>query len=270
MRNAKWFAMVAAFGLALTLSACGDEEGRACEIDDDCLDTEICDVDCDGGICITPCTSDTQCTDGDVCAAAAGTCAQHCAAPGGAACTEDKNCDENACQICAGGECTSKCDETQECDGAGNCVAATCTDETFNVCYVNDAWCDSGSCTPLEVGTCAGAANKKTPANANAPMIYAVEANAAGCAENDQTHCAGGVGCAWNVFFWDPQPDVDAEYSDVKYVTAAGTAKAIGFVEEGSTDGKFGSVIAWTCVGFNPEAVLIQDNAGNQSNAFCF
>lgn len=275
MRNAKWFAMVAILGLALT--ACDDdEEGRACEIDDDCLDTEICDTDCGGGVCITPCTGDAQCGEGKVCLAATDTCDQRCGTPAGEECQSDDQCDENACQICATGTCISKCDETEECDGAGNCVAASCTDATFEVCYENDAWCASdetgvGTCEPLNPGTCSAITGKTSPANANAPMLFAVVPNETGCIENDATHCAGGYGCPFNVYWWDPNGDTDGDYSDVKYITADGSVGPIGFTEQATDLGNgLGVVVAWTCVGPNPAAVLIQDNAGNQSNGYCF
>lgn len=271
MKNGKWFAMLAACGLALGIAACGDEDGE-CPDDAMCLPAEgACQAHCDLGTPPT-CTIDDDCADDEICDPACGGCIVTCTA--GAACEGDTDCDQNACEICAAGECVSMCDELEVCDGAGNCVTAGCTDDTFDVCYDENAWCDTdaqgenGTCVPLDVGTCAGAAGRGTP-DANGPMIYYVE-QAGDCVQDDQTHCGGGYGCPFYVFFWDPNGDVDAQYSDVKYITSGGTVGPIGFTENAVIEGKFGAVTAWTCVGSDPEAVMILDNAGNESNAYCF
>lgn len=240
MTNGKWFALVAAFAMALGLAACGGEDNgpTSCTSSEDCADTETCDTAC--SLCAPldgQCTTDAECT-------TAG----------------------ETCQPFSDG-CTIKVCKT------GGVGPTACTDDTFDVCYAESQWCNSdangqnGTCDPLDVGTCSAVTGKETPA-VSGPMIYFVEPNGA-CVPNDQPHCAGGTSCAFNVYFWDPEGDVDAEYADVKYVTDTGTVTAIGYTDPGTINGLFGSVIAYTCVGPNPAALLIQDNAGHQSNAFC-
>lgn len=240
MTNGKWFALVAGLAMVLGLAACGgdDNEATSCTSSEDCADTETCDTSC--SLCAPldgQCTSDAQCT-------TAG----------------------ETCQPFSDG-CTIKVCKT------GGVNPTSCTDATFDVCYDQSQYCasdaqgENGTCEALDVGSCSAVNGKETP-QANGPMIYAVEANGA-CVASDQTHCQGGTGCAFNVYFWDPNADVDGEYGDVKYVTDSGTVTAIGFVDPGTINGNFGSVIAYTCVGYNPAGVLIQDNAGHQSNAWC-
>lgn len=237
MRN--WFlALMAAFGLAFTMTACGDDdEPTSCETSDDCADNEQCDTSC--RLCAVTddlCTSDTQCSTGETCL------------PFSEGCTLMK---------CQAGE------------GPG---PLTCTDETFSVCYDAGQFCASdenglnGTCEDLDIGSC-NVGGHSAP-SANGPMIFYVESQGA-CVPN-ATECGGtGTACAFNVYFWDPQGDVDAEYADVKYINGAGSVGAIGNTSPGTITDLFGSVVAITCVGESPNAVLIQDNAGNMSNGVC-
>ncbi len=239
MTNAKWLALVAAFGLALTMVACGDDdEPTTCSADEDCADDETCDTSC--GFCAKidgQCASDAQCAEGETCQPLAEGCAARFCKPG---------------------------------EGP---TPTACTDETFNVCYDQDQWCDSdstgaGTCANLDVGSCGGASGKELPA-ANGPMIYYVE-QIGECTADDATHCnPPGTSCKFGVYFWDPQGDMDGEYGDVKYITATGTVTGVGFVDSATIDGNFGAVPVYTCVGTSPEALLVMDNAGNQSNAVC-
>jgi hypothetical protein len=280
MKNTKWFAMLAAVGLALTVSACGDdEEGRPCEVNDDCLDTEICDTDCNGGVCITPCTGNGDCSEGDVCLDATDTCAQRCGPPPGAACTEDADCNQNACETCdqLAGECISLCDETETCDGAGNCVAATCTEQAE--CYP-DSYCDEGGtdmCVDIATVAACDAAHGRTSVPANGPMLWGMAQSDFGA--EGQCSASGPQGCtnwcAFTIFVHAPTPlptTKAALYKRVAYSTASGSWGPAGDVEP--VDGeRFQVYGCFAGSSLNGAVVIVDDSTAAsptpQSNAIC-
>lgn len=213
MKNLTRLALAAAFACGGNLAACSDDGDKSCETSDDCDDNETCDTGCDfGGTCKVACTDETQCA-GELC-------------------------------MFDGEGCTVK-----------SCSAAIldCDDRTFSTCYEHGLYCNSyeALCERIPHMSCSPVFPSYFSPDANGPMIYHVE-RVGECVADDETHCGGGTSCAFDVQFWDPDADVDAEKADVKYIQGDGTLDEIGFVDPATIQTNFGSVRVYTCVGTSP------------------
>ncbi|MCA9591932.1 MAG: putative metal-binding motif-containing protein [Myxococcales bacterium] len=107
----------------------------------------------DGG---TPCTSPTECDDGEECngteTCASGFCQPGTAKKDGDACTSE----DGGAKVCFGGQCVQKCTEDKECDDNDVCTGTEvclkgqgiCATGTPLACDDNDA-CTNNECDPL-------------------------------------------------------------------------------------------------------------------------
>lgn len=158
IRNNLWLVFAAALMVAAPLAfvACGEDEATTCETNDDCDSGEACiagtckasctdSEDCETGqcaincadseanFCFDPCTSDTDCSNGQTCQEFCGGRLKECRTSGVVTCTEDGDCDKG--QIC---------DETSETCIAGCRTNADC--EADEICNQDALGCEA-ACT---------------------------------------------------------------------------------------------------------------------------
>lgn len=248
MTNEKWLALVAAFGLALTVAACGDdEEGpTSCQSDEDCADDESCDTSCQ--LCASidaMCATDAECT------------------------TEGETCQP------IGEGCTAKACKAGEGPGPTTCTAQ---DE----CYPNQ-FCDEGItdvCTDISsVATCA-AAHGQDSVPANGIMLWAQETGEfpgeGNCITHpDATVCpATSNWCAFTIFVYDPNNSLPQEhgalYNRVAYSTASGNWGPIGDVDVVDAE-RFVVYGCFSGTSLNGAVAIVNDLTSKtlQSNAIC-
>lgn len=235
----KWLALMAAFGLALTITACGgdDDELTTCTSNDDCADDESCDTSC--GFCAPAaaadrCTSDESCAEGETCQPIADGCTvKKCktAPTSGTACESDEDCAgaadcDTSCKVCVptASQCTADtdCAEGETCklfdEGCAlkTCQAGTgptaCTEQ--NQCYP-DQFCDLFAtdkvCIDIATVATCSAAHGQNSVPTNGIMLWAQgEGDFGGDEGNCITHTDASVcpatahWCSFAISVYDP------------------------------------------------------------------
>lgn len=245
MTNAKWLALLAAFGLALTMAACDDEEDGACPDDAQCLEaSDTCPARCDLGT-PTACTDDEDCADDETCSPGCGCIV---------ACTPDDG---------TGGT------GPQACDGQAECYP--------------DSYCgDTSECVSLATTISECNVGPDAPA-ANGPMLLTIvqlaEGGATNCVKDPATCTNNGNICWFAVSAYDPDGDFPATglYDNTKFVRSdTGAEIATYNARNGVIDSTNNKFFDFEVAGCFPEdvtdlggAFLLLDNANNKSNAAC-
>lgn len=249
MTNAKWLALLAACGLALTMAACdGDDEDQcpdgamclaeagacdahcdiaqdACQSDEDCGDDEICDTDCGSGVCIIPCTPEdgTGGTGG-----------------GGDTCLEQADCYPD-----------SYCGEGDQCFSLAD--------------YISE--CNYGPDAPTGTG----------------PMLLTIEqmdeAGTGFCTKDPANCLNNGNVCWFRIGAYDPDGDFPATglYDNTKFVRSTDGAIIATFnARNGAIDPNNSKFFDFEVSGCYPEEAtdlgggfLLLDEANQQSNTAC-
>lgn len=173
--------------LGVVLSGCGrDELSRACSVDTDCREAEIClagvctenpepscvlDADCGAGeVCNAGtcepcadcvCATNADCAEGQTCNLATGECVDTACVPKGDLCVQEvcdaEGCTDVPCDLgCAPGTTQAGCEcVVSTCESSADCEGAPCVDGACLPCG-SDADCGEGEIC-LDSGACSAA-----------------------------------------------------------------------------------------------------------------
>lgn len=223
--------------------------------------------------CLEKCTADADCSlfgAGSTCDTATGQCALK---TGPTTCTTDAE--------CAAADSTKPyCDTT-----SGACVATQpvpkCNPATTtiganggqDICAAGEYCNASQECVSAK-GTCEAATKHTTQPTAASPTVYGVQIT--GSRTVPVAGCVGGKVTQFKANWYDPEGDVatTGTYSKINRISKAGV-KAATYEKTSITknaDGKSGELTFEMCDDQKgtAQAVVLDDNAGNQSNVACF
>lgn len=244
MQLRKMMLMLTALGaVSGFMAGCGDEEEGpgTCTSNDDCAGTEICHPD--AGVCVTTCTSGSDCPDtAKTCAPLGGTGPD--AATNICQCSTDVLCNggpdsETSDLVCSNLDnvCVPKCASDSECgdgrecdEGTGQCEESdttgdTCTGEGLSTCSYGQI-CTNGTCAAPPAPTCENYQNftQRGDLGTTGPIIF--KAEVAGAA-TDTAFCGTTntkrVRIRLSAYSNTPFPQTSAELNGLFYVVVAGT-----------------------------------------------